>query len=346
MALARAYVRGAEVDWAGYFAGSGALRVDLPTYAFQRRRYWPDAVVAAGGVAEGVVDVVDARFWEAVEREDWESLATELRVEGDQPLSAVLPALSSWRRAERERSAVEGHLYNVVWKPCSQSRSGTSASVGAWLIVVPAGCADDVRVAAVVDGLARRGVGVVRVELDVVDTDPGAVADRLASASASVSVSVSALVDGRVAGVLSLLALDERPHPEHSAVPVGLALTGVLAEAVARWGEDGSARLWCVTRGAVATGGADRLESVTQAQVWGYGRVVALEQPERWGGLIDLPEMLDERVLDRFVGVLAGSGDEDQVAIRAAGVFVRRLVQASRDVARVAEGGRRVALCW
>ncbi|WPB96583.1 hypothetical protein R8789_30300 [Streptomyces malaysiensis] len=85
-------------------------------------------------------------------------------------------------------------------------------------------------------------------ELDVVDTDPGAVADRLASASASVSVSVSALVDGRVAGVLSLLALDERPHPEHSAVPVGLALTGVLAEAVARWGEDGSARLWCVTR--------------------------------------------------------------------------------------------------
>ncbi|MEU9968285.1 type I polyketide synthase [Streptomyces malaysiensis] len=321
-ALAQAYVRGAEVDWAGYFAGTGAHRVDLPTYAFQRRRYWPDAL-ETGARAEGAVDTVDARFWEAVESEDWESLATELRVEGDQPLSAVLPALSSWRRAQRERSAADGHLYNVVWKPRPQGPSGSPAPSGTWLTVVPASHADDPRIAAVADDLTRRGVRVVRVELDAVDTDPATVADRLAAATA----------DGPVAGVLSLLALDERPHPEHPAVPVGLALTGALAEALARRGDDGPARLWCATRGAVSTGGADRLDSATQAQVWGYGRVVALEQPERWGGLIDLPETVDERALDRLAAVLAGSGDEDQVAIRATGVFVRRLAPAPRTAA-------------
>ncbi|MGP3940814.1 type I polyketide synthase [Streptomyces sp. 6N106] len=325
-ALAQAYVRGAEVDWSGYFAGAGAQRVDLPTYAFQRRRYWPEFALEAGSPAEGAVEAVDARFWEAVEREDWESLATELRVEGDQPLSTVLPALSTWRRAQRERSAADGHLYNVVWKPRPQGPSGSPAPAGTWLTVVPAHHADDPRITAVAEDLTRRGVRIVSVELDAADTDPAAVADRLAQATA----------DGPVAGVLSLLALDERPHPEHPAVPVGLALTGALAEALALRGEDAPARLWCVTRGAVATGGADRLDSATQAQVWGYGRVVALEQPERWGGLVDLPETVDERALGRLAAVLAGADDEDQVAIRATGVFVRRLVPAPRDAATAA----------
>jgi acyl transferase domain-containing protein len=43
--LVRAHAAGLAVDWRAFYQGSGAHRIGLPTYAFQRERYWllPDA---------------------------------------------------------------------------------------------------------------------------------------------------------------------------------------------------------------------------------------------------------------------------------------------------------------
>ncbi|MGW5699230.1 acyltransferase domain-containing protein, partial [Streptomyces asiaticus] len=47
-ALATVFVRGGRVDWAAVYAGSGAHRVGLPTYAFQREPYWIGGAAGAG----------------------------------------------------------------------------------------------------------------------------------------------------------------------------------------------------------------------------------------------------------------------------------------------------------
>ncbi|SCL14093.1 Acyl transferase domain-containing protein [Micromonospora nigra] len=41
--LAELHVHGVPVTWQPWFADTGATRVDLPTYAFQHQRYWPQA---------------------------------------------------------------------------------------------------------------------------------------------------------------------------------------------------------------------------------------------------------------------------------------------------------------
>ncbi|WP_116244242.1 type I polyketide synthase [Nocardiopsis sp. FIRDI 009] len=50
-AAARAFTHGVDVDWGALFARTNARPVDLPTYPFQRTRFWPRTAPATGAPA-------------------------------------------------------------------------------------------------------------------------------------------------------------------------------------------------------------------------------------------------------------------------------------------------------
>jgi acyl transferase domain-containing protein/acyl carrier protein len=298
-ALGRLHVSGVEVDWAGFFAGTGGRRVDLPTYAFQPERFWPDTRGASA--PRGAADPVDDEFWAAVEGEDVESLATELELD-TAVVTSLVPALAAWRRRRHDQSVEDAWRYQELWKPLAieaveADETGLAGVDGSWLVVVPAGLdgldgLDPEWVAGVVGAL---GPDAVRV--DVEDVTRESLAERVA---------------GELVGVVSLVGLDDS---------TGVAGTALLLQALAEAGV--AVPFWAVTCGAMSVGAADRVRSPRQAGVWGLGRVAGLEYQQLWGGLIDLPEVMDQEAAGRFAGVLTGS--EDQVAIRAEGVFGRRL---------------------
>ncbi|HSK03498.1 MAG TPA: SDR family NAD(P)-dependent oxidoreductase, partial [Kofleriaceae bacterium] len=274
LSIGEAFGHGVEVDWSAAFAGRAGdpRRVALPTYPFQRRRYWLASSRAA----------------------------------------APDPARSR---------------YQVAWRPIDVD--GTAAASGRWLLVVPASRAAHPWAIAACAALAGA-------EVETIVIDPAA-PDALAPVRRALEAGPAC------AGVLSLIALDASedlapaPAAGDAAAPDALGATLLLAQLLHRLGA--TARLWLLTSGAVSVSPDEPLRHPMQAAIWGLGRVIGLEHPALWGGLVDVPELPElpeppeppeppgARLTARLAGALVGSGDEDQLAVRERGVYVRRLVR-------------------
>ncbi|WP_370461530.1 type I polyketide synthase [Micromonospora sp. Llam0] len=271
--------------------------VDLPVYAFDRQAYWLRE--PAGGDEVTAADDA-AEVWAAVRDADPRALAEVLGA-GDptdlESLGRVLPLLARWRARRESATAIEGLRYRASWQQFDNDAAGVPA--GRWLVVAPTGDVVDGFVAE----LTAQGLNTVTVRSD--DGTAPAIGD-----------------DREFAGVLSLLALGGGTEPVAPAVNLVKAL-----------GDAGlTAPLWMLTRGAVDVGIRDAVTAPHQAALWGLGMVVALEHPDRWGGLVDLPGADDRRTVPRVLAALTGASGEDQIAVRRSGTYARRLVRAAAPV--------------
>ncbi|MFG2684415.1 SDR family NAD(P)-dependent oxidoreductase, partial [Streptomyces sp. NPDC048392] len=311
--LGEAFAQGAPVDWARAFAAGDATRVDLPTYAFQRERYWWEPATPRGPAAaqDTARPGDDSGFWEAVQSDDPETLAGLLDVDGD-ALAGVLPALRTWRRRRTDRATVDSWRYHVRWAPTVLPAA--PVLTGTWLLAVPA---DSVAAADCADTVAA-----------AVRDHGGDVTTLTLRGDATRDDIADLLPEGTFAGVLSLLSVVDG-GAEEGVERTGLTTTAALFQALG--GVESCGPLWCLTRDAVTATAQDartvRDHAAAQRMVWGFGRIAALEHPERFGGLVDLPARPDGPTGRLLAAVLAGDSGEDQVALRPSGALVRRLLR-------------------
>lgn len=133
--------------------------------------------------------------------------------------------------------------------------------------------------------------------------------------------------------VLHLWALDARTHDDTPAATlletqvaqaahIVQLVQGLARESWATW-----PTLWVATRGSQAVEQGDGINPV-QASLWGLGRVIAVEHPELWGGLIDLDAAFDAEAAARALfDELTQPSREQQIALREAQRLVGRLVR-------------------
>ncbi|WP_432140169.1 SDR family NAD(P)-dependent oxidoreductase, partial [Streptomyces sp. bgisy154] len=216
-------------------------------------------------------------------------------------------------------AAGPGVHHQVVWRTVAGRSEGRRLS-GRWLFVRPVSPeVGDGWDGALNDVLTEAGAELTVVEHHHLDSRTE-FARRISDA----------VGDGPVSGIVSTLALT----PGHDeGVPHGVLATAVLTQAL---GDAGVvAPLWTLTRGAVTTAADDLAPDPDQAAVWGLGRVAALEHPDRWGGLVDLPPSPDRRSATRLVALLADRDAdgvrEDQAAVRPGALLGRRLVAAPSE---------------
>ncbi len=213
-------------------------------------------------------------------------------------------------------------IYELVWKEKALDHSSPVAPVGRWLIFADR---DGIGAAAAA-AMTSRGQDCVLV-----------FAGKSFDVQSPARFCAAPQKPDHLRQLFSLLAEDGQPPCQGILYLWGLDSLAVgcdgalsLIQSLARMEWNTAPRLWMVTAGAQAVEPTDGESlALEQAPLWGMGRVIALEQPNMWGGLIDLPRIgnsaaANDGIAELCEELLASDG-EDQVALRGNRRYVLRL---------------------
>ncbi|MEM9568438.1 MAG: SDR family NAD(P)-dependent oxidoreductase, partial [Cyanobacteria bacterium P01_E01_bin.34] len=340
-AAAGMYVKGLSLDWSAMSSGPRRW-IDLPTYPFQRQRYWVDVPSAAelhkqatNGASEilpnttPILQFLQQGHVEQLHQQLIDSAS--LSSKQAEVLPDILTMLVRQHRLQQEQSKVQDWFYNVDWHPIPVSptnNSSKSIDASSWLIL-----ADDTgfgstiaswlsehqcNVYLVFAGATYQKTGESTWEVN--PTNPDDFNRLFASLNRH-------LPETSQCNALHLWSLDAASEDltnvscfesfQETLWSGTLSFMKSLAQA------NLSIKCWWLTRGAVAHG--NHLPNLLQVLIWGMGRVFAIEYPEFWGGLLDLDPLNTSPNLEFLLQQIVAHHNEDQLLLRERQFYGARL---------------------
>ncbi|MCC6697661.1 MAG: SDR family NAD(P)-dependent oxidoreductase [Candidatus Hydrogenedentes bacterium] len=294
--LATLHCAGVNADWRGFDSPYARRKMDLPTYPFQRQRYWLDA-----------------------DSQTPEKSGKSVSAAHHSPCAAALNGLTDW-------------LYQVRWVVTDSKGSAPARSLRCLVLADALGVGKALGAHLTAEG--HTCVCAVRGESYAV-SQPGHLTIRPACPE-DYEKALQEL-GGPVDRVIHLWSLDtcglEDASPEAlaQAREFGCESAVHLAKAVyAQWSSgkresSASSRcLWFVTRGAQSVHVSPHALSPVQASLWGFGRCLAIEHADLWGGLIDLDPTEDVSA-ECLASSITAPSTEDQLAFRTGRRYVARV---------------------
>lgn len=349
-AIAGLYIRGLNVDWQALSQGLGR-RVPLPTYPFQRQRHWVDTnkQQISDGSTNGTANIFEGSAMRLLRQGNLSQLTQwlserETFTKTEQPiLKRVLESLIKHQQSGYDQRSIENWLYQIQWQlqPGFQTPSHSPPSQETpfnWLVFVDQGGVGK----QIGERLKQQGHTVSMIQASTSqDTETSA---SQTETGFIISPNESAEFDQvltdlyqhsatPIQGVIYLWNLDRELDPAAATLSLDrelhLGCGGVLhlLQALLRLELPNPPRLWIVTQGVAAI--ETTKANAVQAPLWGLGRVLSLEHPDYWGGLIDLssPELQGQTIKQEAANVVSAlfKSDEDQIALRGGHRYVARL---------------------
>ncbi|ARV58846.1 hypothetical protein BZZ01_09545 [Nostocales cyanobacterium HT-58-2] len=110
----------------------------------------------------------------------------------------------------------------------------------------------------------------------------------------------------------------------------GCGSTLHLVQALVKAGVSQPPRLWLVTQGAQPVLDTNTIPGLAQSPLWGMGRVISLEHPQLWGGMLDLdPNATHVEAAKTLLAEMYDLDCEDHIAFRNGQRYVARLTCSS-----------------
>jgi acyl carrier protein len=336
------YVQGGTFDWRRYHARIRGKRVRLPTYPFRRKKFWIDDLGGAG--LDGGLEQALGPAGRYLVEDNVEGFAAHLKDAAhlSDTEAAVLPKLfQTFSKALKERGETtesEDRIHEIVWHESDRAENGPVHRTGEHWVILADGTGVGTALAEVlVTGGGQCSVVVPgetfqRQESGRFIVNPRSVYDFINLWQEAISTK------GAVSGIVCLWSLDfddqETDLDRLAAYRTVVLEGGVhLVQSVVRSNIRMTPALWFVTRGAISvTEDGDGTQiSVPQTQMWGLGRVIALEHPDMWGGLIDISgDTAVESAAETLAREITAPDGEDQMVLRGTNRWAPRLAPCER----------------